>query len=141
MGKIRERHVFRSLLTDVEIDPARPSAVRAIFHVADADFVFDVRFLPNPFYDVALRSLSGKDAPVKAFLQADLNVSHIIDDIASFLMRWLPSFIRDNRAALTIGIGCTGGQHRSVYVVEELAQRFGSEQQVLIRHRDLLTAH
>lgn len=107
----------------------------------DADFVFDVRFLPNPFYDVALSSLSGKDAQVKAFLQADLNVSHIIDDIASFLMRWLPSFIRDNRAALTIGIGCTGGQHRSVYVVEELAQRFGSEQQVLIRHRDLSNIH
>ena len=103
----------------------------------DADLVFDVRFLPNPFYEPLLRPLSGKDAPVKAFLQADLNVTHLIDDVASFLIRWLPSYMRENRAALTIAIGCTGGQHRSVYVVEELAQRLGSEQQVLIRHRDL----
>lgn len=103
----------------------------------DADLVFDARFLPNPYYDPVLRPLTGKDAAVKAFLQADLNVAHFVDDIASFLLRWLPSFMRDNRAALTIAIGCTGGQHRSVYIVEELAQRFGSEQQVLIRHRDL----
>ena len=103
----------------------------------DADLVFDARFLPNPFYDPVLRPLSGKDAPVIAFLQADLNVGHLIDDITSFLVRWLPSYMGDNRAALTIAIGCTGGQHRSVYIVEELAQRFGSEQQVLIRHRDL----
>lgn len=103
----------------------------------DADLVFDVRFLPNPYYDPLLKPLSGKDAKVKEFLQADLNVAHLIDDIASFLVRWLPSYSRDNRAALTIAIGCTGGQHRSVYIVEELAQRFGSDQQVLIRHRDL----
>jgi len=103
----------------------------------DADLVFDARILPNPYYDPLLRSLTGKDDKVKAFLHADLNVAHFIDDIASFLVRWLPSFVRDNRAALTIAIGCTGGQHRSVYIVEELAQRFGSEQQVLIRHRDL----
>ena len=103
----------------------------------DADLVFDARFLPNPFYDPLLKHLTGKDVQVIAFLQADLNVAHFIDDIASFLLRWLPSFMRDNRAALTIAIGCTGGQHRSVYIVEELAQRFGSEQQVLIRHRDL----
>lgn len=103
----------------------------------DADLVFDVRFLPNPFYDPRLKPLSGKDAEVKAFLQADLNVAHLIDDVTGFLVRWLPSYMGDNRAALTIAIGCTGGQHRSVYVVEELAQRFGSEQQVLIRHRDM----
>jgi UPF0042 nucleotide-binding protein len=103
----------------------------------DADLVFDVRFLPNPYYDPILRPLTGKDDAVKAFLQADLNVAHLIDDIASFLIRWLPSYMRDNRAALTIAIGCTGGQHRSVYVVDELAHRFGSDQQVLVRHRDL----
>ena len=103
----------------------------------DADLVFDARFLPNPYYDPVLRPLTGKDAQVKAFLQGDLNVEHFIDDIASFLLRWLPSFMGDNRAALTIAIGCTGGQHRSVYIVEELAHRFGSAQQVLIRHRDL----
>lgn len=103
----------------------------------DADLVFDARILPNPYYDPLLKPLTGKDAKVRAFLQADLNVAHFVDDIASFLVRWLPSFMTDNRASLTIAIGCTGGQHRSVYVVEELAQRFGSEQQVLIRHRDL----
>lgn len=103
----------------------------------DADLVFDVRFLPNPYYDPLLKPLTGRDAKVKEFLQADLNVAHLIDDIASFLVRWLPSYSRDSRAALTIAIGCTGGQHRSVYIVEELAQRFGSDQQVLIRHRDL----
>lgn len=103
----------------------------------DADLVFDARFLPNPFYDPVLRALTGKDAAVKAFLEADLNVARLIDDIASFLMRWLPFYMRDNRAALTIAIGCTGGQHRSVYIVEELAQRFGTDQQILVRHRDL----
>jgi UPF0042 nucleotide-binding protein len=103
----------------------------------DADLVFDARFLPNPYYDPQLRPLTGKDEPVRQFLSADLNVGHLIDDIASFLIRWLPSYVRDNRVALTIAIGCTGGQHRSVYIVEELAHRFGSEQQVLIRHRDL----
>jgi UPF0042 nucleotide-binding protein len=103
----------------------------------DADLVFDVRFLPNPYYDPALRPLSGKDAPVKAFLEADLSVGSLIDDIASFIFRWLPSYARDNRASLTIAIGCTGGQHRSVYIAEELAQRLGSDQQVLIRHRDV----
>lgn len=104
---------------------------------ADADFVFDVRFLPNPFYDPALRPLSGNDEPVVRFMQSDLNVARLVDDVASFIVRWLPSFINDNRNALTIAIGCTGGQHRSVYVVNQLADRFGSEQQVLVRHREL----
>jgi RNase adapter protein RapZ len=107
----------------------------------DADLVFDARFLPNPFYDPVLRPLTGRDAPVKAFLQSDLNVMHFIDDIAAFIMRWLPAFVRDNRSALTVAIGCTGGQHRSVFITEELAARFGgadnTNQQVLTRHRDL----
>jgi RNase adapter protein RapZ len=104
---------------------------------ADADFVFDVRFLPNPFYDPVLRPFTGNDEPVIRFMQNDLNVARLIDDVTSFIVRWLPSFIHDNRNALTIAIGCTGGQHRSVYVVNQLAERFGSEQQVLIRHREL----
>lgn len=104
----------------------------------DADLVFDARFLPNPFYDPKLRPLSGKDYAVRAFLGANESVAHFIDDIESFIQRWLPSFVRDNRAALTIAIGCTGGQHRSVYIVEELAQRFGASQQVLARHRDVV---
>lgn len=103
----------------------------------DADLVFDARFLPNPFYDPKLRPLSGKDYAVRAFLGSNASVAQFIDDIAGFIERWLPSFVRDNRAALTIAIGCTGGQHRSVYIVEELAQRFGTSQQVLARHRDV----
>lgn len=106
----------------------------------DADLMFDARFLPNPYYDLALRPLNGRDAPVKSFLQNDLNVGHFIDDIAAFILRWLPAFVRDHRTALTVAIGCTGGQHRSVYIAEELAARFGDaggNQQVLVRHRDL----
>ena len=112
----------------------------------DADLVFDARFLPNPYYDPALRPLTGRDQPVIAFMKGDLNVGHFIDDINAFIIRWLPSFARDNRYALTIAIGCTGGQHRSVFIVEELAARFGSapttdaqdvQQHILIRHRDL----
>jgi UPF0042 nucleotide-binding protein len=106
----------------------------------DADFVFDVRFLPNPFYDPKLRPLTGNDAEVIAFLREDVSVAHLIDDIASFLLRWLPAFARDNRSALTVAIGCTGGQHRSVYIASELAERFGSQQQVLVRHRELKSA-
>lgn len=104
---------------------------------SDADFVFDVRFLPNPFYDPVLRPMTGHDEPVIRFFQDDLNVSRLVDDVTSFLLRWLPSFINDNRSAITVAIGCTGGQHRSVYVVNQLAERFGSDQQVLVRHRDL----
>ncbi len=103
----------------------------------DADFVFDARFLPNPFYDPQLRSLSGRDAPVKAFMAADPNVERFISDIAEFVLRWLPSFARDNRAGLMIAVGCTGGQHRSVHIIEELAQKFSVGRQVLIRHRDI----
>lgn len=103
----------------------------------DADMVFDVRFLPNPYYDTTLRPLSGRDEPVKKFLQADTDVAKFIDDVAGFLSRWLPSFVRDHRAAITVAIGCTGGQHRSVYISEQLAARFREVQQVLVRHRDI----
>ena len=103
----------------------------------DADMVFDARFLPNPFYDIGLRPLTGRDDAVKNFLRADPEVTRFVDDVAGFLTRWLPSFVRDHRAAVTVAIGCTGGQHRSVYLVDELAARLGSAQQVLVRHRDI----
>lgn len=103
----------------------------------DADLVFDSRFLPNPFYDPSLRALTGKDQAVATFLAADVSVGNFIDDVAGMVARWLPFFARDNRVALIVAIGCTGGQHRSVYIVERLAERFGKNQQVLIRHRDL----
>lgn len=104
----------------------------------DADFVFDVRSLPNPHYDPKLKPLTGKDDAVKFFLESQENVRAMYDDIRNFVERWLPSFVQDNRSYLTIAIGCTGGQHRSVYFAEKLGQYFRNEQQkVLIRHRGL----
>ena len=109
----------------------------------DADFVFDVRSLPNPHYDPILKPLTGKDAPVQAFLQKEPNVNEMLADIQQYIEKWLPSFINDNRSYLTIAIGCTGGQHRSVYFVEQLANYFGGayfkqqKQKVMIRHREL----
>jgi UPF0042 nucleotide-binding protein len=103
----------------------------------DADLVFDARCLPNPHYDPLLRPLTGRDAPVIAFLAAAPMVQDMIDDIAGFVARWLPAYVSDNRSYLTVAIGCTGGQHRSVYCVEQLALRFASHDSVLIRHRAL----
>ena len=103
----------------------------------DADFVFDVRCLPNPHYDPKLRPMTGRDAPVKAFLEKQPLVHDMYQDIQNFVARWLPSFVQENRSYLTIAIGCTGGQHRSVHIVEELGKHFSQQQQVLIRHREL----
>ena len=103
----------------------------------DADMVFDVRSLPNPYYDARLRPLNGRDQAVMEFLQADAQVQLMISDIRGFLENWLPSFVRDNRSYLTVAIGCTGGQHRSVYLVEHLARHFESQINVLVRHREL----
>lgn len=103
----------------------------------DADFVFDVRCLPNPYYDQSLRPLTGRDAPVIDFLEGTPAAQEMYSDICSFVERWLPSFISDNRSYLTIAIGCTGGQHRSVYISEKLSQYFQTQQHVLLRHREL----
>jgi RNase adapter protein RapZ len=103
----------------------------------DADFVFDVRPLPNPYYDPKLRPLTGKDAAVIAFMESLPEVQSMLNDIEQFLARWLPDFVRDNRRSLTVAIGCTGGQHRSVYFCEQLAARFAKTQQVQVRHRGL----
>ena len=103
----------------------------------DADFVFDVRCLPNPFYDPKLRPFTGKDQPVVDFIEAQPDAIAMLADIRYYVEKWLPCFIRDNRAYLTVAIGCTGGQHRSVYFAEQLAERFRSEYQVLVRHRGL----
>lgn len=109
----------------------------------DADFVFDVRCLPNPFYDPQLRLQTGLDAPVQDFLKAQPDTLHMIDDIEQFITRWLPRFEQDNRSYLTVAIGCTGGQHRSVFIAQTLAKRFiangqRSAEQVLVRHRTLI---
>jgi UPF0042 nucleotide-binding protein len=106
----------------------------------DADFVFDVRCLPNPHYDPHLRPLTGRDSAVIQFLESEADVRRMEHDIGAFLSSWLPAYMRDNRAFLTVAIGCTGGQHRSVYFVERLARRFESAFPVLIRHRELREA-
>ena len=103
----------------------------------DADLVFDVRCLPNPYYTPQLRPLSGLDEPVAQFLREVPSVRRMIDHVGHFLTTWLPSYVQENRSYLTVAIGCTGGQHRSVYVVEQLAQRFRPAERVLVRHRAL----
>ncbi len=104
----------------------------------DADFVFDARcVLPNPHYDPQLRNQTGHDPDVVAFLERETQAGIFIEDIQRFLQRWLPRFILDQRASLTVAIGCTGGRHRSVYIADQLAERFASEHQVVLRHRDL----
>jgi UPF0042 nucleotide-binding protein len=106
----------------------------------DADLVFDVRSLPNPFYDPQLRGLTGLDAAVIAFLEAVPAAGTMLRDIGDFVEKWLPSFVRDNRAYLTVALGCTGGQHRSVWFAERLAERFRGTAPVLVRHRQLVKA-
>ncbi|MEZ5628123.1 RNase adapter RapZ [Denitromonas sp.] len=101
----------------------------------DADLVFDVRCLPNPHYDPKLRPLTGKDQPVIDFLERIPEVGRMAEDIRTFVANWLPAYIRDNRSYLTVAIGCTGGQHRSVYFAERLAEAFAANVRVMVRHR------
>lgn len=104
----------------------------------DADFVFDVRCLPNPNYDPQLKPLTGRDQPVVAFLESQEMAQAMYRDICGYVEKWLPCFMNDNRSYLTVAIGCTGGQHRSVYFTERLSQHFRDLQhKVLIRHREL----
>ncbi|MCX8521026.1 MAG: RNase adapter RapZ [Rhodoferax sp.] len=104
---------------------------------SDADFMFDVRMLPNPHYAPTLKNLTGRDQPVIDYLQAQSSVLRMRDEISAFLDGWLPELVRDNRSYVTVAIGCTGGQHRSVYLVEQLATAFARHGATLIRHREL----
>ncbi|MEC7080074.1 MAG: RNase adapter RapZ [Pseudomonadota bacterium] len=104
----------------------------------DADIVYDVRCLPNPYWDASLRSLTGLDKPVADFLGADTEVREMLADISHFLVKWLPNFEANNRSYITIAVGCTGGQHRSVYLCERLSQAFAEKlANVQVRHREL----
>lgn len=104
----------------------------------DTDFVFDARCLPNPHWEPALRSKTGKDSEVAEFLIQSEHVRDYLDDIIAFLERWVPRFEAENRSYLTIAVGCTGGQHRSVYLVEALARHFHvTPYDILVRHREL----
>jgi UPF0042 nucleotide-binding protein len=103
----------------------------------DADFVFDVRMLPNPFYELSMRTLTGLDHQVNEYLAKYPLVAMLVEDISTFVERWLPHFEAEHRAYLTIAVGCTGGQHRSVYVVEQVAAKFAERHNTHVRHREL----
>jgi len=103
----------------------------------DADYVFDVRMLPNPFYEPELRELTGLDAPVIEFLREHDDVARMQEHITQFLDHWLDALASGQRSYVTVAIGCTGGQHRSVYLVEQLAKTFSTRWKVLRRHREL----
>ncbi|MBL8481569.1 MAG: RNase adapter RapZ [Rhodocyclaceae bacterium] len=103
----------------------------------DADLVFDVRCLPNPYYDTQLRPLTGHDAAIVSFLERQPDVMAMREDIRKFVADWLPAFVRDGRSYLTVALGCTGGRHRSVYLAEWLAKNFDGWTRVLVRHRSL----
>lgn len=105
---------------------------------ADADFVFDVRCLPNPYWEPQLRGLDGRDALVAQFIESQTLTSALIDDIVRFLEQWLPHFADVKRTYMTVAIGCTGGQHRSVYVAEQVARRLTRRySHIITRHNEL----
>jgi RNase adapter protein RapZ len=105
----------------------------------DSDFIFDARCLPNPHYEPGLRDLTGLEGPVVDFLESHSEVAEMLDSVQTFLARWLPRFSEDHRSYLTVSIGCTGGRHRSVYLVHRLAKLWQSDQNVTVstRHREL----
>ena len=103
----------------------------------DADWVLDARMLPNPHYDPQLRPFTGRDLQVIEVLGRDPAVVRWLDDVRGLLARWLPEIVRENRSSVTVAIGCTGGRHRSVYLVERLADSFRRDWSVLVRHRGL----
>ena len=104
---------------------------------SDADYVFDVRMLPNPHYEPALRQQTGRDQPVIDYLKGQAEVDLMLHHIAHFLESWLDALVRDHRSYVTVAIGCTGGQHRSVYLVEQLTARFAAQWVTLKRHREI----
>ena len=104
----------------------------------DADYVFDVRFLPNPHWEPSLRPMTGLDKPVADYLEKHDDVIQLKEQIQTFLTTWLPALEKNNRSYLTVAIGCTGGQHRSVYITQQLGEYFKQQgQQVQIRHKTL----
>jgi UPF0042 nucleotide-binding protein len=134
---------LRSWIKDfIGVDPSRLTLLFESFGFKhgvplDADLVFDVRCLPNPHYEPALQPLTGRDAAVVEFLEAQPQVERMYGDILEFVGRWLPEYARDNRHYLTVALGCTGGRHRSVYLAERLARAFTPRHRVLLRHREL----
>lgn len=108
----------------------------------DADFVFDVRCLPNPHWQEALKPLTGLDQPVRHYLEAQPSVGEMLDHIRGFIERWLPDFEQENRSYITVAVGCTGGRHRSVYMIERLREYFADRDiHVQVWHRELSLSH
>jgi len=106
----------------------------------DVDFIFDARILPNPHWVEALRPHSGLDKPVRDWLEQDASVERMVQDVLGFLRTWLPEFQNSQRSYVTVGVGCTGGRHRSVYLVDRLAEGLSLDfGDVLIHHRELQT--
>ena len=134
---------LRSFVTD--LIGARAAQLTLVFEsfafkrgiTLDADYVFDVRMLPNPYYDPELRPLTGRDAAIISYLEQQPDVLRMMEQITAFLHEWLPALARDHRSYVTVAVGCTGGQHRSVYFVETLARVFGQDWPTLTRHREL----
>ena len=141
-------HHLRELINR-RVDPRSPDHLSMQFESfgfkhgipGDADFVFDARSLPNPYWESALRPLTGRDPPVVRFLAAQASVTEFIDDIVRFMHARIPAYHASARQYLTVAVGCTGGQHRSVYIVERLAERFAHLQPgVRVRHAALAPA-
>ncbi len=138
-------HQLRDLIV-TRLEDAHPGTMSILFESfgfkngvpSDADFVFDVRCLPNPHWQPALRPYSGRDEPVIEFLEAEPLVNQMSEQLCGFMNTWIPHFEADNRSYMTVAIGCTGGQHRSVYMVERLAAHFRRIRvNVQVRHREL----
>ncbi|MEY4495019.1 MAG: hypothetical protein RL744_83 [Pseudomonadota bacterium] len=140
-------HALRSWIQDLLKD--KPQGLTVIFESfgfkkglpSEADLVFDVRCLPNPHYDKALRPLSGKDQAVREFLEKIPEVVSMEKDITAFIEKWLPHYIADGRSYLTVAIGCTGGQHRSVYLVTRLVEHFQEQKDLAALQINFLTRH
>jgi UPF0042 nucleotide-binding protein len=140
-------HALRSWIQDLLKD--KPQGLTVIFESfgfkkglpSEADLVFDVRCLPNPHYDKALRPLSGKDQPVREFLEKIPEVVSMESDIIDFVEKWLPHYIADGRSYLTVAIGCTGGQHRSVYLVSRIMAHFLPQKDLAVLQINFLSRH
>jgi len=137
-------HQLRDLIKK-QIAPEKGDAMAVVFQSfgfkrgvpSDADFVFDVRCLPNPYWKTELRPFNGGDQPVIEFLDSQTDVAAMLADLNGFLTRWIPRFLATNRSYLTIAIGCTGGQHRSVYIANQLAEQFRPQfNNIHVQHRE-----
>jgi len=140
-------HALRSWIQDLLKD--KPAGLSIVFESfgfkkgvpSEADLVFDVRCLPNPHYDKVLRPLTGNDKPVKEFLEKIPEVVSMESDIIQFIDKWLPHYIADGRSYLTVAIGCTGGQHRSVYLVNRISEHFRAQKDLVALQLNFLDRH